>query len=139
MEADFAPQDCDRNAAWELYIELLTRITTQALPIDEGDEAAALSSVYAIFPMTRNILKRHGAGCGEFSKIAIPVLNQILRPFTAKWHRLSLQDCFKDPDYCREFREELAMLQPKLVNYTQALAFMADVEDLTELEEIEEL
>jgi len=29
LEGEFEPQDPDRNAAWELYVELLTRITTQ--------------------------------------------------------------------------------------------------------------
>ena len=38
VEAEFAPQDADRNAAWELYIELATRVSTQPLPPDEGVE-----------------------------------------------------------------------------------------------------
>ena len=33
---------------------------------------------------------------GEFAKLTIPVLNQIIRPFTAKWHRLSLAGAFED-------------------------------------------
>ena len=31
LEMDWAPQESDKNAAWEMYIELLTRITTQSL------------------------------------------------------------------------------------------------------------
>jgi hypothetical protein len=50
-----------------------------------------------IFPLTREILRKHGSGAGEFAKLAIPVLNQIIRPFTAKWHRRSLADAFKNP------------------------------------------
>jgi hypothetical protein len=134
LEGEFAPRDPDRAAAWELYIELLTRVTTQDLPPDDGDEKTALDSVYAIFKETREILRRHGSGCGEFAKLAIPVLNQIVRPFTAKWHRLSLAGAFQDAARCREFRQDLAALQPRLQSYTQALAGMADVEDLTALE-----
>ena len=134
LQGEFAPRDPDRAAAWELYIELLTRIATQYLPAEDGDEKTALDSVYAIFKETREILRRHGSGCGEFAKLAIPVLNQIIRPFTAKWHRLSLTGAFQDAARCREFRAELAALQPKLRNYTRALAAMADVEDLTTLE-----
>ena len=134
LEGDFAPRDPDRAAAWELYIELLTRVTTQYLPPDDGDEKTALDSVYAIFKETREILRRHGSGCGEFAKLAIPVLNQIVRPFTAKWHSLSLAGAFKDAARCREFRNELATLQPRLQSYTKALADMAGVEDLTALE-----
>jgi hypothetical protein len=135
LEGEFRPQDPDRAAAWDLYVELLTRITTQYLPPEDGDEEAALQSVFVIFPLTREILRKHGSGAGEFAKLAIPVLNQIIRPFTAKWHRRSLADAFKNPERCREFREELATLQPRLRDYTRALADMAQVEDLTTLEE----
>src|SRR3984893_15857095 len=135
LEGEFAPQDPDRAAAWELYVELLTRVTTQYLVPEDGDEKTALDSVHAIFPLTREILRRHGSGSGEFAKLAIPVLNQIIRPFTAKWHRLSLANAFGDSERCREFRAELSTLQPKLRDYTRALAAMAAVEDLTELEQ----
>jgi hypothetical protein len=136
LEGEFAPRDPDRAAAWELYVELLTRVTTQDLSPGDGDEKAALDSAYALFPLTREILRRQGSGCGEFSKLAIPVLNQIIRPFTAKWHRLSLAGAFQNADRCREFRTELAALQPLLRDYTRALAAMANVEDLTALEGI---
>jgi hypothetical protein len=62
------------------------------------------------------------------------VLNQVVRPFTAKWHSLSISHAFSDKEKCREFRHELTVLQSKLRAYTQMLAYMAGVEDLTELE-----
>jgi hypothetical protein len=135
LEGEFNPRDADRAAAWELYIELLTRVTTQYLAPEHGDEKSALDSVYAIFPLTRETLKRQGSGSGEFAKLAIPVLNQLIRPFTAKWHRLSLSGAFRDTAKCHEFRTELAALQAGLRDYTHALAEMANVEDLTSLEE----
>jgi hypothetical protein len=135
LETEFEPKDPDRAAAWELYVELLTRITTQSLAPEDGDEKTALDSIHAIFPLTREILRSHGSGCGEFTKLAIPVLNQVIRPVTAKWHRLSLAGAFSNPERCREFRSDLQRLQPRLLNYTRALAAMADVEDLTSLEE----
>ena len=67
-EAEFSPGAPDRAAAWELYVELLTRITTQRLAPDEGDEKAALDSVYSLFPLTRELLRKHGAGAAEFAK-----------------------------------------------------------------------
>lgn len=137
LEGNFEPLDPDRAAAWELYIELLTRVTTQSLASEDGDEKAALDSIYAIYPLTREILKRHGSGSMEFAKLAIPVLNQIIRPFTAKWHRRSLAGEFNNPEACLEFRAELAALQPRLLDYARALASMADVEDLTALEDAE--
>lgn len=135
LEMEFSPKDTDKNAAWDLYIELLTRISTQPLKIKEGDEKTALVSIYSLFNTTRNVIKKYGRGCIEFTKIAIIVLNQIIRPFTAKWHKLSFQGELDSEEGCNNFRIELSELQEKLKIYTKMLADMADVEDLTELEE----
>jgi hypothetical protein len=137
LSLDFAPNDRDRDAAWELYIELLTRIATQHLQPDHGDEKTALDSIHALFGLTRNTLKNEGRHCNEFAKIAIVVLNQIVRPFTAKWHKASLADAFNDQARCKEFRHELTLLQQELRKYTKMLADMAGVEDLTELETVD--
>jgi methylmalonyl-CoA mutase N-terminal domain/subunit len=131
---EFAPKDADRDAAWELYIELLTRITTQKLEPEHGDEKTALDSVYNLFALTRGTLRNQGRMSGEFAKIAIVMLNQVVRPFTAKWHKLSIAGAFDDEQQCRQFRNELSELQAKLRTYTKMLADMAGVEDLTALE-----
>jgi len=133
LEMEWQPQEKDREAAWELYIEMLTRIVTQPLSAEEGDEKAALDSVFALFGITREILKRNGRGCVQFSKIAVVVLNQVVRPFTAKWHKRALSGAFNDAPSRTEFRAELTTLQAILRNYTQALADIAQVEDLTTL------
>ena len=127
----------DRNAAWELYIEMLTRIATQPLPTEAGDEKTALESVYRLFGITREILRRHGPGTIEFSKVAIPVLNQVVRPFTAKWHKKSLEGALEQESQRAAFRSELQMLQRDLRKYNALLAHVAGVEDLTDLEESE--
>ena len=119
-----------------MYIELLTRITTQPLDEKHGDEKTALESVYALFAITRQVLKNNTRNCTEFTKIAIIVLNQVIRPFTAKWHRLSLEGAFSDVEQKKEFRNELTQLQSLLRKYTKMLADMAGVEDLTTLEEV---
>jgi len=135
LAMEWAPQEADKEAAWELYIELLTRITTQPLVQQHGDEATALSSIHALFPLSREIIRTHGRDCLEFTKIAVVVLNQVIRPFTAKWHKKSLEKAFDQPDQCAEFRTELEQLQARLRTYTKMLAEMAGVEDLTSLEE----
>lgn len=134
LEMDWAPSDVDKEAAWDLYVELLTRITTQALPDEDGVESTALESVYRLFPITRETLKHYGRKAVGFSRIAIIVLNQIVRPFTAKWHRLANNDAFNDPANCKIFRNELVDLQEQLKNYTKLLADLASVEDLTEMQ-----
>ncbi len=134
LEMEWAPKDEDKDAAWELYIELLTRVTTQPLAKEHGDEATALDSIFKIFGLTREIIKSHGRLCIEFTKIAIVILNQKIRPFTAKWHKLLLANAFAKPNKCNEFRTELAKLQEILVIYTRMLSDMAGVEDLTQME-----
>jgi hypothetical protein len=133
LEAEWQPKDPDRKAAWELYVELLTRIATQNLAPDHGDEKTALDSIFKLFDLTRQTLKAHH-GCDEFAKVAVVALNQVIRPFTAKWHKLSIAGAFADPARCTEFRTELAALQKTLRRYTKALADLAGVEDLTRLE-----
>ena len=135
LESEWNPSEPDKDAAWDLYIELLTRITTQHLQPDHGDERAALESIHSLFAITRQIIKENGRDCIEFAKIAIVVLNQIVRPFTAKWHKLSMSGAFEDEQKCKEFRSELTDLQKELQKYTSALAEIADVEDLTSLED----
>jgi len=136
LDMEWKPQDEDKNAAWELYIELLTRITTQPLDEYHGDEETALKSVFSIFQLTREVIKSNGRHCTEFTKIAIVVLNQVIRPFTAKWHKLSVDGAFSNQDMCTEFRQELIKLQSILNLYTRMLGDMAGIEDdLLELED----
>ncbi|MBU0653899.1 MAG: hypothetical protein KJ914_02080 [Gammaproteobacteria bacterium] len=136
IELKFA--DADRNAAWEMYIELLTRITTQALDAKDGDEKTALASIYSLFGTTRTIIKSHGRESLQFTKLAIVVLNQVIRPFTARWHKLSLEKAFEDPQQCARFRKELDELQADLRRYTGMMGEMAGVEeDLVLLEQVE--
>ena len=137
LQMEWTPQASDKNAAWALYIELLTRIATQPLPIEHGDEKTALDSVYSLFATTREVIREHGPECINFTKIAIVVLNQVVRPFTAKWHRKSLAGDFEDETDRAVFREELAALQEALRKYSRMLADIAEVEDLTDLEETE--
>ena len=136
LEMDWEPSDPDKNAAWDLYVELLTRITTQRLSHEHGTEEAALESVHQIFGLTRTTLKEHGRQAENFTRVAIIVLNQVIRPFTAKWHRLSEQEAFDEEAKCVEFRKELSELQDKLRAYTKMLSELADVEDMTEMEDI---
>jgi hypothetical protein len=136
LETEWNPQELDREAAWELYVEMLTRVITQPLPDEHGDEKTALDSVYSLFVLTRDVLKRKGRGCVQFTKIAVIVLNQLVRPFTAKWHKLSLEGAFKDQEQCKLFRKELSDLQVELRKYSKLLAEISQVEDMSALEKV---
>lgn len=135
LEMEWAPKDADKDAAWELYVELLTRITTQALKPQDGDDATALASIHSIFGITREVLKRRGRDCLQFAKVAVVILNQVIRPFTAKWHKYQLSGRLLTKEGQEEFRTDLLALQPRLIKYAQMLADIADVEDITKLEE----
>ena len=138
VQLDVAFREDDKDAAWELYVEMLTRIVTQPLPAESGDELTALASVYSLFHTTREILRRRGRTTILFSKVAIPVLNQVVRPFTAKWHRESIAGAFQHEAKREDFRRELERLREDLRNYNRMLAEIAGVEDLTDLEELTE-
>jgi hypothetical protein len=134
LEMELVPRDEDKAAAWELYVEMLTRVATQPLEPGQGQEKAALDSVYQLFPLTREIIKKNGRHCINFAKIAVVVLNQIVRPFTTKWHPQLESGGATAPDKAQEFRDELRQLQNQLRQYARLLADLAGVEDLTGLE-----
>jgi hypothetical protein len=41
LEMNWEPADADKDAAWDLYVELLTRISTQRLPFQATTELKA--------------------------------------------------------------------------------------------------
>jgi hypothetical protein len=134
LEMQWEARDEDKDAAWDLYVELITRAATQGLEPDEGDEAGALKSIHDLFPLTRSTVKRYGRDSINFTRIAVVVLNQKVRPFTANWHRRIRAGKLAEEEK-RVFRADLRALQTDLRNYTRLLADLAGVEDLTDLEE----
>ena len=135
LKMEWEPQVKDSEAAWEMYVELLTRIATQPLADDSGMESSALASVYSLFDITRGILRKYGKDSIGFAKIAIIVLNQIVRPFTARWHKLSEEGAFQDQEQCTLFRQELKELQVNLKSYMGMLAEIAGVEEISSINE----
>ena len=101
--------------------------------METGTEKAALSSIHSLSKTTRDILKGHSRECNGFSKVAVVVLNQVIRPFTTEWHPI-FETSPLTKEQCIAFRAELAVLQTRLVAYTHMLADIAGVEDITELE-----
>ena len=136
LSADFTPLRGDEDAAWEMYVYMITTVLTQRLEPEKGVEEAALTSVYKLFQNTRDILIRQGRSAQRFSKIAIVILNQIVRPFTAKWHKKSVEGAFKEIDECKKFRSDLEELQKELRKYAAMLAYIANVEDMIEIQDI---
>lgn len=133
LNLEFKLKDADKKAAWEMYVELITRISTQELHEGEGDDKTALSSLYSLFGTTREIIKNNGPECIEFAKVAVVILNQVLRPFTSKWHQKFSNGSYSATD-SPVFRKELQDVQAKIHNYTGLLSDFAGVENLLDLE-----
>jgi hypothetical protein len=145
-EVQFEAAANARQAAWQLYVEMKTRIATQKLADDEGLLREALDSLYKLFELTREILKEAGPDVGASPQksvggIAIALLNEGLRPFMAKWHpRLKSWEAGKPADRSdkehenlwpeeAEMRRELGLLSVKLDKYTHELAKVAGTFD----------
>lgn len=89
------PDDSERSAAWELLVELATRVALTKLRPGEGLLRESLSSLNGLFPITRDILRRYGPGVVKASAeegfvslgvLAISVLNGGIRPLLSYWH-----------------------------------------------------
>ena len=139
---EIEPDEVERVAAWELYVELVTSITTQTIDPGEGVRRESLESLYYIFDVTRQILKRSGPavaqGPNSFGAIAVEVLNKGIRPFLAEWHpklrsyeeRKVREDKY-DWEYADTFDLELANLQKQIMVYINVLAKIAGVSVVT--------
>ncbi len=139
-------------AAWEMYVELVTRIAMQALPDDRGLLREALTSLYSLFPETRRILKQHGPGVARelsreaitFAHLAVAVLNVVLRPLLSKWHPALEEYEAKRETGCSQvvhernwehnaqLRKELEEVRETLNAYADLLAQAAGIDALHE-------
>ncbi|MGW0760079.1 hypothetical protein ACWD1Y_26980 [Streptomyces sp. NPDC002814] len=153
ISGTWEPAEAERSAAWELYLELITRVSVEELDRDEGFLREALSSLYTIFNTTREILRRYGPevapplapGHVSFGFLAVTVLNRVLRPLLASWHpRLSAYESQRpggrDPvAYEREWehadalRGEIEAVRQSLVSLARTLQEVAGVSDLIDL------
>lgn len=150
VEGTWQPDENERNAAWELYIELITRISVAELKPDEGLLREALTSLYKLFGITRDILRKYGSsvarpkndGYISFGYLAVAILNAVLRPVLSKWHPLLLDyeatksdsiSSFEHEqqwDKNQELRKELNRVRIILFQYADLLAEVADVPSL---------
>jgi hypothetical protein len=148
-----ARTEAQREAAWALYVEYATRVTTQALGPGQGSLREALSSMYRLFEVTREVLKAAGPGVADgpnsLGPLAIRVLNEGLRPFLAEWHtrlgefedsqRLAQREklgpgveavidegAWHQAD---EFRQALEDRRQGLAQYVEELAKLAGIKD----------
>jgi hypothetical protein len=150
VEGTWEPDESERKAAWEMYVELITRIAVAELRPGEGLLREALASLHSLFATTREILREHGPSVAQpkgkdklsFGYLAVLILNTVLRPFLSKWHPL-LEDHenARQSDVSRlehegrwdryqELRQELNQVRGVMTDYANLLAEVADVPSL---------
>ncbi|MGW7414913.1 hypothetical protein [Streptomyces sp. NPDC054863] len=147
------PADAERSASWELYLDLVSRVSVAELGRDEGMLREALSSLYSLFGTTREILRRHGPAVApplepgrlSFGVLAMTVLNRVLRPLLSEWHpRLAAYESQRpegtDPveyerewEYAAELRGRLDGVRKALEALARTLQQVAGVGDLIAL------
>jgi hypothetical protein len=143
MDTEWVSDPRERQAAWELYVELATRIATQPLEPSTGIAREALASLHQLFDTTRKILRAAGPDVGASERslgyLAISVLNHGLRPFLSRWHpRLAAWEHGRDTavspvEHERawahdiELRGELESMRNKMWMYASALAEVAGI------------
>lgn len=150
IQGNWSPDETEQRAAWELYVELVTRISTANVQNRVGSIREALSSLHSLFGTTRQILKTYGPDIARpkgnsvlsLGYISVTILNNILRPFLMKWHPLlldfeakrpentSLIDHEDDWEYYEIFRQELRVIQETILDYANLLAEAAKVPKL---------
>ncbi|MEO6036464.1 MAG: hypothetical protein ABIQ35_14525, partial [Verrucomicrobiota bacterium] len=111
----------DREPATQVRVELATRITTQHIHYRSGNEEAAAESVAKLFPIVRELLVVHWQA-KAFEWVALRLLNETIRPYTARWHGWIVEKNFSSEQTRRVFRSELQNLQKELEIYLHAFA-----------------
>jgi hypothetical protein len=152
ISGEWQPDENERNAAWEMYVELVTRVSVVQLGPDEGLLREALSSLYSLFGTTREILRKYGPGIAKpkgngklsFGYLAVSVLNGALRPILAKWHPLLKDYEARKPaetssvewerrwDHAADLRQALEQIRGPLKAYAGLLAEVAQIPPLVE-------
>jgi hypothetical protein len=87
------PTDMHKEVGWHIFVELVSRISTQPLNEDSGQLHEALESLYKLYDIIRKELTRLSPAPRTISQkgetvesIAIGILNGQLRSFLSKWH-----------------------------------------------------
>lgn len=84
-----AEADAERSAAFAIQIQLSTRVGARTLGRDEGILREALTSLHAMFAITRGVLAEYDLAVGrpaQLRTLTERMLDEVLRPFLDRWH-----------------------------------------------------
>lgn len=123
----WAPTNGDRHAAHALHVQLVSRVATQPLGYGEGVERRALASLFELFAHAR-AAEEGQPDCPTFETLVWHVLNERVRPFTARWHVRAEGGALDALDSSDEFRAELAAVRVALTELDRVLRRVRGVE-----------
>ena len=141
------PDESEVSAAWELYVEMVTRTPLGGFSFQEGSLREALDSIYSLFDTTRGILRKYGPGVARpkngrklsFGYLAVSMLNLVLRPLLTEWHpKLRIWERVNPHLEEREWEERdnfvsaLNDISGQLRQYADLFGEVADVPELIE-------
>lgn len=89
-----APSESERMAAFDIQVELVTRIGVQELAPGTGSLREALTSLKSLIDFTRATLHTYSiglergtaGGAPTVQSLAYGLINDVIRPFTSTWH-----------------------------------------------------
>lgn len=149
INGTWEPNDVERRAAWELYVELITRVAV--VPMQQGLLREALNSLHSLFANSREILRRYGPATADpkpngqynLAYLTVAMLNFVLRPVLSYWHpqlesfeatkiaSVSRFDHESQWAHASRMRDALAVTQQQLAAYSALLATACGIPDLT--------
>lgn len=134
-----------KKVAWKLFVETVTRVSTQPLDDRSGLLREAMTSLYGLFQVVREVLKETMPSpvqghAPTVEQLAITMLNRELRPFLSRWHPelRRWEQAHPDTDEsawpsARQCRQELALLQSRVHEYAVGYAKLAGIDNAAEL------
>lgn len=148
IKGTWEPNDTERRAAWELYVELITRVAV--VPLTDGLLREALTSFYDLFGISRDILKRAGPEVAEpkssgdynLGYLTVALLNFTVRPLLSRWHPelqawehtrpndVSPQAHEQAWEHAIQLRQDIDTVRGILAGYAAVLAAACGVPDL---------
>lgn len=122
--------DLERSAAWETFIEIITRISSPKQDFSKRDVACELDDLEELLNKMRDILKKYGPSIGKadgvhdlsFAHLALTMINVVLRPVLLKGVKINDTN-LNNQDICKELDRVYAVL----IDYCNILAQGADV------------
>jgi hypothetical protein len=156
IEGIIVPSKVEQKAAWEIYVELVTRVTVIELGEDQGILREALSSFYTLFETTRDVLKKYGSDLAKHKSgklnlalIAISMLNYGLRPLLSEWHptledyeasrpiNVSRKSYEAKWSKNKDLRERISEIRETINHYANLLAEIASISPIHNIPVIE--